>query len=403
MTGQGTASILPPLDAGQAAHSAAVLQAVCAATGAQGGWLGFDDYLRLVLYAPGVGYYSAGSTKVGRAGDFITAPELSGLFGHALARQCAEVLQRVGGDVLELGAGTGALAATLLPALQQLGSLPRHYDILEVSADLAERARARLAALPETLRARIRWLSALPSEPITGVILANEVADALPFRLFAVGGGADVGGVAQHTRFLERGVALSSEGVLALADRPADDALAAELQRLGLAASLPDGYQSELCLMLGPWVGSLGAALARGAIFVIDYGVARHEYYHEQRTRGTLRCHFRHRAHDDPLLYPGMQDITAWVDFTRVAEAAADAGLTIAGYCTQAAFLLANGIEADVAAASTTLERARLAAQARQLLLPGEMGENFKVMALTRGLDELPLRGFALQDLRRML
>jgi len=188
-----------------------------------------------------------------------------------------------------------------------------------------------------------------------------------------------------------------------LADRPADAALEAELQRLGLAAALAAGYQSEVCPMLGSWIASLGAVLACGAIFIIDYGVARHEYYHEQRTHGTLRCHFRHRAHEDPLLYPGVQDITAWVDFTRVAEGAADAGLDVAGYCTQAAFLLANGIEADVAGASTTLERARLAGQARQLLLPGEMGETFKVMALTRGLDVAPLWGFVLQDLRRML
>ncbi|MGH8207932.1 MAG: class I SAM-dependent methyltransferase, partial [Steroidobacteraceae bacterium] len=349
---------------------------------AHGGWLAFDDYLRLVLYAPGLGYYSAGSAKLGRGGDFITAPELSALFGRALARQCAEVLRRLGGGggncVLELGAGTGALAATLLPALAELGALPDHYDILEISADLAERARTRLATLPEALRARVRWLNALPATPIHGVLLANEVADALPFRLFGVMAG----------RFVEWGVALWSGAALTLAGRPADAALTDELRRLGLGtqpgaapgaeglAALPDGYRSELCALLGPWVASLGAALARGAAFIIDYGLARREYYHEQRTRGTLRCHFRHRAHDDPLLYPGMQDITAWVDFTRVAEAAVDAGMAVAGYCTQAGFLLANGIEADVAAAATTLERARLAAQARQLLMPDEMGEN---------------------------
>ncbi len=409
MTGEGATSILPPLDADQAVHAALVLQAVRQGVSAHGGWLAFDDYLRLVLYAPGLGYYSAGSAKLGRGGDFITAPELSALFGRALARQCAEVLRRLGGGggncVLELGAGTGALAATLLPALAELGALPDHYDILEISADLAERARTRLATLPEALRARVRWLHALPATPIHGVLLANEVADALPFRLFGVMAG----------RFVEWGVALGSGAALTLAGRPADAALTDELRRLGLGtqpgaapgaeglAALPDGYRSELCALLGPWVASLGAALARGAAFIIDYGLARSEYYHPQRTRGTLRCHFRHRAHDDPLICPGMQDISAWVDFTRIAEAAADAGLAVAGYCTQAGFLLANGIEADVAAAATTLERARLAAQARQLLMPDEMGENFKVIALTRGLDEVPLRGFAYQDLRRML
>jgi SAM-dependent MidA family methyltransferase len=398
MTVEGAASILPPLDAGQSEHAARVLQALRQAIAQHGGWLAFEDYLRLVLYAPGLGYYSAGSAKLGRGGDFITAPELSGLFGRALARQCGEVLQRVGGgDVIELGAGTGALAAALLPALQELDALPRHYDILEVSADLAERARSRLAALPQALRARIRWLHALPAEPVAGVILANEVADALPFRLFGTVAG---GGLVEY------GVTLGADGdaapALVLAPRPADAALAAELRRV-LPASLPQGYRSELCPLLGPWVASLGAALARGAIFIIDYGLARQEYYHGQRTQGTLRCHFRHRAHDDPLLYPGLQDITAWVDFTRVAEAGADAGLDVEGYCTQAAFLLGNGIEADVAGAANELQRAQLASEARQLLLPEEMGENFKVMALTRGLEGAPLRGFAYQDLRRML
>lgn len=408
MTRKGHASILPPLDAAQAAHAALVLQAVRQAITAHGGWLAFDDYLRLVLYAPGLGYYSAGSAKLGRDGDFITAPELSALFGRALARQCAEVLQTLGGgDVVELGAGTGALAATLLPALEALGTLPDHYDILEISADLAERQRARLGTLPEGLRTRVRWLSALPAAPVAGVLLANEVADALPFRLFAV----------HDSGFVECGVVLGSGGGassgpgvgagagagLTLAGRPADAGLIAELQRLGLGLELPVGYRSELCALLGPWVASLGAALARGAAFIIDYGLTRREYYHEQRVHGTLRCHFRHRAHDDPLLHTGMQDITAWVDFTGIAEAAVEVGMEVAGYCTQAAFLLANGIEADVAAAATTLERARLAAEARQLLMPDEMGENFKVIALTRGLDGTPLRGFAYQDLRRML
>jgi SAM-dependent MidA family methyltransferase len=154
--------------------------------------------------------------------------------------------------------------------------------------------------------------------------------------------------------------------------------------------------------MLQPWIVALSAALSRGVALIIDYGLARREYYHPQRSGGTLRCHFRHRAHEDPLLHPGLQDISAWVDFTRVAEAAADATLAVAGYCTQAAFLLATGIESDLAAGGATLERARLASQARQLLLPGEMGESFKVMALTRGADA-PLRGFEYQDLRRSL
>jgi SAM-dependent MidA family methyltransferase len=321
----------------------------------------------------------------------VTAPELSGLYARCLASQCAPVLRAVGGDVLELGAGTGRLAAGVLTRLAELEQLPRHYYILEVSADLRGRQSETLEGLPAALRSRVAWLDALPATPITGVVLANEVADALPFQRFVIDAEA----------LYQRGVGLSDEAALVDADRPASAALRAELGRIA-PNGWPRRYLSELCPMLGPWVAAIAKALSRGAVFLIDYGLPRHEYYHPQRNRGTLRCHFRHRAHDDPLLYPGLQDITAWVDFTRVAEAAVDAQLEVAGFCTQAAFLLANGIEAELAAASNTMERARLASQARVLLLPGEMGERFKVMALTRGFDE-PLCGFAYQDLRRSL
>ena len=383
--------MLPDLTADQARHSAAVARAVSAAIEAQAGWLAFDDYLRIVLYAPGLGYYSAGSVKFGPGGDFVTAPELSGLYARCLASQCAPVLRAVGGDVLELGAGTGRLAAGVLTRLAELEQLPHHYYILEVSADLRVRQSETLEGLPAALRSRVAWLDALPATPITGVVLANEVADALPFQRFVIDAEA----------LYQRGVGLSDEAALVDADRPGSAALRAELARMA-PNGWPRRYLSELCPMLGPWVAAIAKSLSRGAVFLIDYGLPRHEYYHPQRNRGTLRCHFRHRAHDDPLLYPGLQDITAWVDFTRVAEAAVDAQLEVAGFCTQAAFLLANGIEAELAAASNTLERARLASQARVLLLPGEMGERFKVMALTRGFDE-PLCGFAYQDLRRSL
>ena len=386
-------SILPPLPPDEARHGALVLQAVRDAIATHGGWLPFDDYLRIVLYAPGLGYYSAGSAKFGGGGDFVTAPELSGLFGRCVGRQCAQLLQAGGGEVLELGAGTGALAASVLATLAELERLPRHYYILEISAELRARQQQRLALLPAALRARVHWLDTLPAAPLAGVILANEVADALPFKRVVITAGAP----------LERGVALSPEGTLVEADRPADAALRSQIAHLGraLIAPLPPGYVSELCPMLQPWIAALGAALSRGALLLIDYGLGRREYYHPQRSGGTLRCHFRHRAHEDPLLHPGLQDISAWVDFTRVAETAADAGLEVAGYCTQAAYLLASGIESDLAAGGVA-EHARLASQARQLLLPGEMGETFKVMALTRGAD-VPLRGFEYQDLRRSL
>lgn len=391
MTGSGATSMLPALSVDEEQHVLAVRRQVQAAIGARGGWISFDEYLRVVLYAPGLGYYSAGSVKLGRRGDFVTAPELSTLFGRALARQCGEVLRSIGGDVLELGAGSGALAAVLLPSLEAIGALPEHYLILETSADLAARQRERLAQLAPALRARVLWLDRLPVAPLTGVVLANEVADALPFRRFAVGAAG----------FIERGVALAASGALTLSDRPADAALVAELERI-VPAGLPPHYESELCPLLDGWIASLAASLARGVILLTDYGLPRREYYHPQRTHGTLRCYFRHRAHDDALLHPGLQDISAWVDFTRVAESGAEAGLDVVGFCTQAAFLLANDIEADVAAASSVAERARAASEARQLLLPGEMGESCKAIALSRDLD-VSLRGFALQDLRRSL
>jgi SAM-dependent MidA family methyltransferase len=384
-------SMLPPLTPEQAAHSAAVTEAVRASIEAQGGWLAFDDYLRLVLYAPGIGYYSAGSVKFGPSGDFVTAPELSGLFARCLANQCAPLLKSLGGEILELGAGTGRMAAGVLTRLAELGELPTRYRILELSADLRARQAAMLQTLPEPLRSRVEWLDAPPETPIAGVVLANEVLDALPFRRFVIEGALR----------WERGVGLSPAGEFIDADRPAGGELRAELARLA-PAGWPTDYISELCPMTEPWIDSIAQSLARGVLLLIDYGLPRHEYYHPQRDRGTLRCHFRHRAHDNPLIYPGLQDITAWVDFTRVAEAGVDARLEVAGYCTQAAFLLANGIEAEVAAARDDLERARLASQAQSLLLPGEMGERFKVMALTRDFDE-PMRGFSLQDLRRTL
>jgi SAM-dependent MidA family methyltransferase len=391
MTSDEASSTLPVPSAQQLRQSTAVIEAVRAAIQAQGGWLGFEQYLRIVLYAPGLGYYAAGSVKFGRSGDFVTAPEISGLYARCVASQCAQVLRVVGGDVLELGAGSGRLAAGVLETLAELGALPEHYRILEVSADLRARQQARLADLPAALARRVVWLDTMPSAPIAGVVLANEVADALPFQRFVVEG----------ANLYERGVALSATGELMQSDRSAGAQLRAELARIAPGA-WPEQYLSELCTFVDPWIAAIGAALGRGAAFIIDYGLPRHEYYHPQRDQGTMRCHYRHRAHEDPLCFPGLQDITAWVDFTRVAEAAVAAGLTVAGYCTQTAFLLGNGIERELAAAAGALERARLASEARVLLQPGEMGEYVKVMALTRDFDE-PLRGFQHQDLRRSL
>jgi SAM-dependent MidA family methyltransferase len=364
---------------------------------AAGGWLSFERFMELALYAPGLGYYSAGSAKLGAAGDFVTAPESSDLFSRCLARQCAEVLRAAGGEILELGAGTGRMAAVLLAELETLGVLPERYAILEVSGELAARQRERLAALPPHLRERVVWLERLPARPLTGVMIANEVADALPFRRFTLTANGPG----------ELGVALAEADPLhdfRDALRAPDPSLARACEEIlaALPEPLPEGYTSELCLRLAPWISSLAASLASGALLICDYGLPRRHYYHPQRSSGTLRCHYRHRAHDDPYLNVGMQDITAWVDFTAVAEAALESGLTVAGFTTQAAFLLGTGIEQLVAAAGTDLERARLAGEARRLIMPEEMGEVFKVMALTRDCDRV-LGGFALADLRHLL
>jgi SAM-dependent MidA family methyltransferase len=386
--------VLPPLSQEELRHSRALGALIAAEVSAAGGWLSFERYMELALYAPGFGYYSAGSVKLGAQGDFVTAPEVSELFGRCVARQCAEVLANTGGQILELGAGTGRLAATLLTALDAVGALPERYAILEVSADLAERQRAHLARLPPHLRERVRWRTQLPPAGFRGVMLANEVADALPCRRFMLQEGA----------LRELGVALDPAGALREVAGPPAPQLQAEWERLDpeIPAPLADGYTSEICLRAGPWIASLADSLAAGALLVFDYGLPRRHYYHAQRLTGTLRCHFRHRVHDDPYLNVGLQDITAWVDFTRLAQAADEAGLTVAGFATQAAFLLATGLETLVAEAADARERARLAGEARRLVMPEEMGEAFKVLALTRQHDA-PLAGFALQDLRHLL
>jgi SAM-dependent MidA family methyltransferase len=386
---------LPEPAADEAAHGARVAAHIRERIHAAGGWVDFADFMQLALYAPGLGYYSAGATKLGAAGDFVTAPEVSPLFARCLARVCAPLLAAQGGGVvLELGGGSGALAAELLEALASLGAPPERYLMLEVSADLRERQRATLAQRVPAYAGRVEWLDALPARPVRGVLLANEVADALPVSRFAIA----AGGVA------ELGV-VDVDGRFAWQARAAPPALAAAIAHIEAALGTPlqAGYVSEVSLRLPAWISALGASLREGAILIADYGATRREYYHPERRDGTLVCHYRHRAHADALLRPGLQDVTAWVDFTAVAEAAGAAGLDVAGYATQAHFLIDAGIEHEVAAAGAAGDTARwrAAQEAQRLLLPGEMGERFKVMALTRG--PVPIPGFGFRDLRDRL
>ncbi|HZO23245.1 MAG TPA: SAM-dependent methyltransferase [Steroidobacteraceae bacterium] len=397
MTASAAHSILPSLSAEERQHSEAAAALIRERLERAGGWLSFEEFMQLALYAPGLGYYSAGSVKLGAGGDFVTAPEISDLFSCCVAWQCAQVLRETGGEILEFGAGTGRMASVILPSLAELGVLPARYAILEVSADLADRQRERIARLPRELRDRVIWLDRLPATPLVGCMLANEVLDALPVHRFVMRAGS----------LRELGVRPAGAG-FAWAERPASAApdaafSAAALELLAqLEGRLPEGYVSEIGLQLAPWIAGVGACLHRGMLLILDYGLPCAHYYHPQRADGTLRCHFKQRAHDDPFINIGVQDITAWVDFTRVAQSALAAGLEVGGFATQAAFLLGTGIEAMTAGVTDEVSRVRLAGEARRLLLPGEMGEAVKVMALTREL-EIALDGFAHQDLRPSL
>ncbi|MCC5858590.1 MAG: SAM-dependent methyltransferase [Ectothiorhodospiraceae bacterium] len=351
-------------------------------------WIPFDAWMEAVLYTPGLGYYSGGAAKFGEAGDFVTAPAVSPLFAWTLARDVARVLQSCGDTILEFGPGDGRLCVELLFELDRLGQLPERYLLLERSGSLRARQAEALGVLPEALRSRVHWLETPPKDPLSGVILANEVADALPVRRFR----------RTQDSALELGVALGEHDRFRWAARPAGD-LEERVEALeaSLGRRLAPGYESEYHQQLPGWIGVLSDSLARGVCLVIDYGYPRDEYYHPQRHRGTLMCHYRHRAHDDPFLLPGLQDVTAFVDFTAMAEAALEVGLGVVGYTAQAHYLMGAGITGILqermhdAGAELSL---RLSQQAKTLMLPGEMGERFQVLGLARGCD-VTLSGFS--------
>lgn len=386
-----TATALPPLTPEETDHSERLVTRIRDAIDAGNGWISFERFMEMALYEPGLGYYSAGSTKLGPAGDFVTAPEISPLFSRCLAAQCVEVFDRLGGgDILELGAGSGVMAADVLAELALQDRLPQRYFILEVSGDLRERQRRTLSERVPQLLARVEWLDRLPAQ-LRGVVLANEVLDALPVQ-----------------RFRMRGTQVNAVGVTwqlgrldwseVHADPDLDTAVRAIEQANGHA--FPDGYLSEINLRLKAWIAGLAGVLSEGVVLFIDYGLPQREYYRTERREGTLLCHYRHRFHDEPLINVGVQDIGAWVDFTAVAEAAVDSGLRVAGFTTQAHFLIGCGIEhfmANIAEQPVT-ERVQLARQAMVLTLPGEMGERFKVIGLAANF-EYPLRGFGVRDL----
>lgn len=367
----------PPPEALDA--SARLAASIRAQIDAAGGWIPFDRYMDAVLYTPGLGYYAAGARKFGDApsgGDFVTAPEISTLFAQALAGQIAQVFACCAPRILEFGAGSGRLARDLIDALAARGAAPERYAIVEVSADLRERQARMLAGR------QVEWLAALPAD-FDGVIVANEVLDVMPVVLFVKRDGA----------VFARGVTLRAGG-LAFAERPADAQLAQAVAAIEReVGALPDGYASEIGFVAQAWMRTVAQQLARGVLLVIDYGFPRREYYHPQRLMGTIMCHYRHHAHADPFWLPGLNDLTAHVDFTAAAEAAHEAGLDVLGYTSQAHFLLNCGLLDRLREDHTHAH----ASAAHRLLSEAEMGELFKVLAVGRGI-EIPLLGFARGD-----
>jgi SAM-dependent MidA family methyltransferase len=372
---------LPPPPAEAAAHSRALAAHIASVIAAGGGWIPFSRYMELALYAPGLGYYAAGARKFGAEGDFVTAPEISPVFGECIARQALQVLEAVGGDILELGPGAGTLAADIHAALRANGTRAR-YRLLEVSPDLRERQREKLAQrFPDEVD-QFEWLDTLPAS-FRGIVIANEVLDVVPFAIVRrVGGG-----------FLERGVVVTDAG-FAWDERPLPEG---ELGRRARSVFPPGDYEyeSEISLAAEGLVRTVASSLEAGVALFIDYGFAEHEYYHPQRSMGTMRCHYRHRFHGDPFFMPGLQDITAHVDFSAMARAAQAGGADVLGYTTQAHFLISAGLT-DILSRldpDLTVERMKATSAAHRLVSPAEMGELFKVLAIGKGVDA-PLAGF---------
>ncbi len=376
--GRHSTSGLPRPDDDSLAHCHKVSASIKEAIDEADGSISFAQFMQLALYSPGLGYYNAGTTKFGAAGDFITAPEISPLFSRVVARQCKVVLEQTDkGQILELGAGSGRLAVDILRSLADLKSLPEQYLILEPSADLKARQEALIREELPDLHGQVEWLSQLP-ENLAGVVIANEVADALPVERFE----------RTDDAVLQMHVTADNSG-FDWSKKPAPQVLAAAIEKIeaDIGEPLPRGYQSEVSLGLPDWIAQLATCLHEGLVLLFDYGVSRSEYYSPERDQGWLRCHFRHHAHNEPLIYAGIQDLTSWVDFTAIAESAAEHGLDVVGFVTQAQFLINGGLEEELAGIANLAmaDQLELSRQVKVLTLPGEMGENFKCIGLSRG------------------
>jgi SAM-dependent MidA family methyltransferase len=376
-------SALPPPSPDASAHSQQLAEHIASTIVAEGEWIRFSRYMELALYAPGLGYYAAGARKFGSEGDFVTSPEISPMFAKCLALQAAQVLKDVGGDILELGPGSGVFAADLWESLKEIGTLPRRYLLLEVSPDLRERQRALLAQRFPADIDHFEWIDRLPAK-IRGLVVANEVLDVVPCSIVH----RDSGG-----SYFEQGVILTEAG-FAFEDQPLQDG---ELQRRAATAFPPGDYDyvSEINFAAEALVRTIASSLEAGVALFIDYGFPEREFYHPQRSTGTMRCHYRHRVHGDPFFMPGLQDITAHVDFTAMGRAAEQGGAEIFGFTTQAYFLISCGLAVLVSAGDPTMTLSRLkgTSAVHRLIGPSEMGELFKVLGFGKGMPG-PILGF---------
>lgn len=352
------------------------------------GWIGFDRFMHLALYTPELGYYNGPLQKLGANGDFITAPLLGRLFGQCLARQCAQVMRQLeSASIYEFGAGDGSLVRILLEELALLEAVPECYFITETSTNLRLRQQSTVANLPAELRHRVSWLDRLPSS-VRGVIVANELLDALPCKRFEIG---------RDGKVYELGVALSNGKFIWRRSEQ-------ELKGMDWLRDLKlkHGYCSELPQQASSWVSTVASSIDRGIMLLIDYGFSREEYYHQDRDQGTLMCHYRHRAHADPFCLTGLQDITTHIDFTAVAKAGELGGLEVLGYCDQANFLLSCGLmdilaDFQESGKPSTPDMLSISAEVKKLTMPHEMGELFKVIALGKGIQQ-PLLGFKMKN-----
>ena len=378
---------LPAPDADARAHSAKLEALIRSEIAGHGGAIPFSRFMELALYAPGLGYYSAGATKFGSAGDFVTSPELGPLFAACVADAMMPVLRQIGPQAqwLEIGAGSGAFAEVAIKRLLAQDAMPARYAILEPSADLRARQRERLREhlIPPVFDC-VEWLDGPIDEEWQGVVFANEVVDALPTSRFVIGEEGEV-----HEEY----VSSYADGGFLVTRHDADAMLVAAVKHVesALDASFAPGYRSEILPQLPYWIQAVIGTLDTGVALFVDYGYPRAEFYRPERSDGTLIAHYRHRAHADPLFLPGLQDLTAFVDFTALAEAGTNAGFDLAGYCTQASFLLGNGLEARLAEAEARAKdeaaMLRLRNEVKQLTLPDAMGERFQFIGFERDVE----------------